>query len=69
MSAGMVYGQASMLDGLIDKMEKELGYRCNRIATGGLARLIVPYCEREITLDNNLMLEGLKIIYDRNRAS
>ena len=68
MSAGMVYGQASMLDGLIDKMEKELGYSCNVIATGGLARLIIPYCEREITLDNNLMLEGLQIIYNKNRA-
>lgn len=68
MSAGMVYGQASMLDGLIEKMEKELGYSCKVIATGGLARLIIPYCERDITLDNNLMLEGLKIIYDKNRS-
>ena len=67
-SAGMVYGQASMLDGLIEKMEKELGYSCKVIATGGLARLIIPYCERDITLDNNLMLEGLKIIYDKNRS-
>jgi len=69
MSAGMIYGQASMLDGLITKMERELGYPCKAIATGGLARLIVPYCEREITLDNNLMLTGLKILYDKNRAS
>ena len=68
MSAGMVYGQASMLDGLITKMEKELGYSCKAIATGGLARLIVPYCEREITLDNDLMLSGLKVLYDKNRA-
>ena len=68
MSAGLVYGQASMLDGLIEKMEKELGYSCKVIATGGLARLIIPYCERDITLDNNLMLEGLKIIYDKNRS-
>ena len=68
MSAGMVYCQASMLDGLIEKMEKELGYSCKVIATGGLARLIIPYCERDITLDNNLMLEGLKIIYDKNRS-
>ena len=68
MSAGMVYGQASMLDGFIDKMQKELGYKCKVIATGGLAKLIVPYCASDITLDNNLMLEGLKIIYDKNRT-
>ncbi|MBR0386074.1 MAG: type III pantothenate kinase [Erysipelotrichaceae bacterium] len=68
MQSGIVYGQASLLDGMIAKMKKELGYEAKVIATGGLARLIVPHCESEIILDNDLMLEGLRIIYDKNKA-
>lgn len=67
MQGGIVYGQASLLDGMISRMKKELGYEAKVVATGGLARLIVPYCESEIILDNDLMLKGLKIIYDKNR--
>ena len=37
------------------------------VATGGLAKLIVPYCESKIILDNDLMLEGLDIIYNMNK--
>ena len=67
MQSGIVYGQASLLDGMIARMKKELGYETKVIATGGLAKLIVPYCETEVTLCNELMLKGLKIIYDKNR--
>ena len=67
MQSGIVYGQASLLDGMIARMKKELGYDTKVIATGGLAKLIVPYCETEVTLCNELMLKGLKIIYDKNR--
>ncbi|MBR5048108.1 MAG: type III pantothenate kinase [Erysipelotrichaceae bacterium] len=67
MQSGLVYGQASLLDGMIAKMKKEMGYDMKVVATGGLAKLIVPYCESEITLDNNLMLEGLDIIYNMNK--
>lgn len=67
MQSGIVYGQASLLDGMIQKMKKELGYDCKVIATGGLAKLIVPYCQQEIILDNDLMLKGLRIIYNKNR--
>ena len=67
MQSGLVYGQASMLDGMIKKIKAELGYDLKVVATGGLAKLIVPYCESEIILDNNLMLEGLQIIYNLNK--
>ena len=67
MQSGLVYGQASLLDGMIEKMKKEMGYDMRVVATGGLAKLIVPYCHSEITLDNNLMLEGLDIIYNMNK--
>ena len=69
MQGGVVYGQASLLDGMISRMRKELGYPAKVIATGGLAKLIVPYCESEITLDNDLMLKGLRKIYEMNRGA
>lgn len=66
MQSGIIYGQASLLDGMIEKMEKEIGEECVVVATGGVARLIVPHCEREIILDNELNLKGLNILYKKN---
>lgn len=67
MNAGVVYGNAKMLEGMIELMAKELGEENPTvIATGGMASLIVPYCNREIIINDNLILEGLKIVYDKN---
>ncbi len=65
-SAGTLYGTASMLDGMISRFEKELG-PCSVVATGGHAAQIKPYCEREFSLNPNLVSEGLRIIYKKNR--
>jgi len=51
---------------MIDRFEKELGYEATVIATGGLASVIVPHCKHKIINDPDLMLKGLKIIYDKN---
>ncbi len=67
MQSGIVFGQASLLDGMINKMEKEIGAKCTVVATGGLARLIIPHCERDIILDNELNLKGLDILYRKNK--
>ncbi|MBR2685139.1 MAG: type III pantothenate kinase [Erysipelotrichaceae bacterium] len=67
MQSGIVFGQASLLDGMIERMQKELGYNTKVVATGGLAKVIVPYCKSDITLDNDLMLKGLEIIYRKNK--
>ena len=67
MKSGMIYGNAAILDGLIQRIEEELGEPCTIVATGGLANAIVPHCKREIILDDDLMLKGLKIIYEKNR--
>lgn len=67
MRSGLVYGTAAMLDGLIERIEDELGYECNVIATGGLSSLVVPYCKKEIKLSDSLVLDGLRIIYSKNR--
>lgn len=66
MKAGSVYGTAAMIDGMIDRIEEELGQKVTVIMTGGIAPGIVPYCRREIRYDENLLLYGLKNIYERN---
>ena len=67
MRSGAVFGTAATLDGLADRMEAELGYPCRLIATGGLASSIVPYCRREILCDDDLLLKGLWILWEKNK--
>ncbi len=65
--SGIIYGEASRIDGMIDRFENEIGYKMKVIATGGLASVITPHCKHEIVTDPDLMLKGLKMIYDKNR--
>ena len=67
MRSGAVYGTAAMLDGMIDKMEAELGEKCTLVATGGLARSIVECCRRDIVYDDDLLLKGLWVLYEKNK--
>ncbi|MCR5747274.1 MAG: type III pantothenate kinase [Lachnospiraceae bacterium] len=64
--SGIIFGEAARIDGMIDRFEKELGGKATVVATGGLATMIAPYCEHDIKGDPDLMLKGLKIIYDKN---
>lgn len=68
MKSGMIYGNAAMLDGMIDRIEDTLGQPVTAIATGGLAGAIIPYCKREIILDDTLLLKGLWLIHQRVKA-
>ena len=65
--AGVVTGTACMIDGMIDKFEEELGEKCTIIATGGIAPMIVHSCSHDIILKDDLILEGLRIIYEKNK--
>ncbi len=67
MQSGAVYGNASMMDGMIDRIEKELGQKATVLATGGLAKFLIPHCNHEILCDENMMLKGLKILYEKNK--
>ena len=67
MRSGMMYGTAAMIDGIIDRIEAELGHTSTLIATGGLAQFITPLCKREFILDKDLLLKGLNIIYKKNK--
>ncbi len=66
MQSGAIYGNASMLDGMIERMEAEVGSPLTVIATGGLARFVIPHCKKEIIYDDDLLIKGLKLIYDKN---
>lgn len=66
MKSGILYSNASSIDGMIKKIEKELGETVTVVATGGLASTIVPLCERKVILDDELLLKGLMIIYNKN---
>jgi type III pantothenate kinase len=67
MRSGMMYGTAAMIDGLVDRIEEELGHPSTLVATGGMAQFIAPLCKHEIILDKNLLLKGLNIIYKKNK--
>lgn len=69
MQSGLVIGTAAMLDGMAERIEKELGSSASLVATGGLAPIVAPNCWRDITLCENLLLDGLKIIYNKNKKS
>jgi type III pantothenate kinase len=66
MKSGAVFGTAAMIDGLADRIEEELGEKVTIIATGGNSKTIVSVCKREVIYDNNLLLDGLNIIYKKN---
>ncbi len=68
MQSGLVFGAAATLDGLTDRILAEMGTeQATLVATGGIAKLIVPHCRHKILCSDNLLLEGLKIIYRKNR--
>ena len=67
MKSGVLYSSAGALDGIIDRIEEELGEKTTVVATGGLAKKIVPYCKRDIILDEDLLLKGLLVIYEKNK--
>lgn len=66
MRSGIMLGAAAMLDGLLDRMESELGTPVRVVATGGIARFVIPLCKRELIYDRSLMLKGLGLLYRRN---
>ena len=69
MKSGVIYSNAAALDGIVERIGEELGKEPFVVATGGLAKKIVPYCKKKIVLDEDLLLKGLLIIYEKNKWS
>ncbi|MDO4632400.1 MAG: type III pantothenate kinase [Eubacteriales bacterium] len=67
MQSGAVYGNASCIDGMIDRIEQELGKKTTVVATGGLAPAITRHCLHEIITDDTLLLFGLLKLYQLNQ--
>lgn len=63
MRSGIMLGSACLIDGLIERMEEELGYPATVVATGGIAKHILPLCRRTIIYDKDLLLKGLAALY------
>ena len=67
--SGILFGTAAEVDGMVERMQKELGGNATVVATGGLAEVIAPHCHRIDHLDPWLTLKGLRLIFEKNAAA
>ena len=67
MRSGIMMGNAAMLDGMVERMEAELGQKCTVIATGGIAKFIIPMCKSNVLYDKDLIIKGLAALYRDNK--
>ncbi|MDO4809877.1 MAG: type III pantothenate kinase [Eubacteriales bacterium] len=67
MRNGIIYGNASQIDGITARMEEEIGEPCTVVATGGMAKFCVSACRRKVTLDDKIIMTGLLSLYELNR--
>ena len=66
MRSGILYGAASMLDGMIQRMEQELGTQATVVATGRIGQYVVPLCKTPILYERDLIIKGLAALYMEN---
>ncbi len=70
MQSGLVFGTAAMLDGMVQRMQAEMGAeRATLVATGGLSGGIVPCCKENFIYDRHLLLDGLRVMYEAHEGS
>ncbi len=68
MRSGAIFGNASMIDGMIDRIIEETGESYKLIATGGLAYSVIPYSKHSFEIDKHIVLRGLNIIYNKTKT-
>ncbi len=69
MRSGIMMGSACMLDGMVQRMEEELGSKATVVITGGIARFVMPMCRTPMIYDKDLLLKGLVTLYRENTKS
>ena len=67
MRSGIMLGNACMVDGMVQRMEEELGEKTTVVATGGIARFVIPMCRTPIIYDKDLLIKGLAALYRDNK--
>ena len=68
MRSGIMMGTACMLDGMVERMEAELGCKTTVIVTGGIAKFVTPMCRTPMIYDKDLLIKGLATLYRENRG-
>lgn len=63
--AGLMFGTVELINGLITRIEKQLGTSVKTVATGGLAKVVAPYVNKTVPVEPFLTLEGLRLIYEQ----
>lgn len=66
LKSGIMYANVAAIDGIVARIEEEMGECCTVVATGGLAGLVAPLCKCKLILDDDLLLKGLMLIYQKN---
>ena len=69
MRSGIMMGTASMLDGMVQRMEAELGSKATVVATGGIGKFITPLCRTPMIYDKDLLVKGLAALYRENKRN
>ncbi len=67
MRSGIMYSAAAGIEGIVNRMEAELGKEATVVVTGGIAPFILPLCNRTMILERDLLLKGLEILYHKNK--
>lgn len=68
MRSGVLFGNAALIDGMIDRINGEYGEELKVYATGGMASTVIPLCKHSICIDEHLVLKGLNILYQKNKG-
>jgi type III pantothenate kinase len=69
MKSGAVFGTAAMIDGMAARFEEQLGMPCRVVVTGGLSRVVAPHCRHPVTYNEDLLLQGLAILHEKNEKA
>ncbi|MCR5803027.1 MAG: type III pantothenate kinase [Clostridia bacterium] len=67
MRSGLIFQNASLIDGMIDRIEEEYGEKCVLTATGRYASIVAPLCKHKIIIDEDMILKGLINVYYKNQ--